>query len=88
MTELRSDVDQAALTGYRRFALDSVDIDQIHPRELDNLLRTVVTELPDGTADEEIIRAAFEELGRERHRLVERVRAALEASLARVRRAG
>lgn len=83
-----SDVDQAALTGYRRFALDSVDIDQIHPRELDNLLRTVVTELPDGTADEEIIRAAFEELGRERHRLVERVRAALEASLARVRRAG
>jgi hypothetical protein len=82
-----SNVDQAALTGYRRFALDFVDIDQIHPRELDNLLRTVVTELPDDTGDEEIIRSAFEELGRERHRLIERVRVTLQASLVRVRRA-
>lgn len=80
-----SDVDPTTMTGYRRFALDSVDIDQIHPRELDNLVRTVVTELPDGTGDEEILRAAFEELGRERHKLVARVRSALEASLARVR---
>lgn len=79
-----SDADQSALTGYRRFALDSLDIDEVHPRELDNLMRTVVRELPPGTGDEEVIRAAFEELGHERHKLIARVRTALEASLGRI----
>jgi hypothetical protein len=81
-----SDLDQSAMIGYRRFALDTVAIEEIHPRELDNLMRTVVAELPDGTRDEEILRAAFEELGRGRHKLVARVRTALEASLVRVTR--
>lgn len=81
-----ADVDQSSMTGYRRFALDTIDVEEIHPRELDNLMRTVVEELPGGTGNEEILRAAFEELGRERHKLSARVRTALERSLARVTR--
>lgn len=80
-----SDVAQAGLTGYRRNALDHVQIDEIHPKELRNLVLDVVRSLPDNTTDDDLVRAVFEQLGQGRHRLTRSVREKLEGILAAVR---
>lgn len=80
-----TDANPAELTGYRWNCLDHIQLDEIHPTELRNLVGDVMRSLPSDTGEEDLLRAVFERLGAGRHRLTKSVREKLTAVLGDVR---
>ncbi|WP_205408227.1 DUF4011 domain-containing protein [Actinomyces mediterranea] len=80
-----NDVDPAALISFRRNAFDHVSLEEMHPRELDNLTRTVLRSRV-FASHEEKIRTIFNNLGESNHRLTPRLQNALQESVQRVER--
>ncbi|WP_229657813.1 DUF3320 domain-containing protein [Actinomyces gaoshouyii] len=72
-------------TGYRRNALDHVgSIEEIHPRELDALMRDVRGGIPEWSSSEEVCRVALRKLSVKKRSL--NARGVMEALLAALRR--
>ena len=71
--------------GYRRNALDHVgSIEEIHPRELDALMRDVRGGMPEWSSSEELCRVALGRLSAKKRSLT--ARGVMEALLAALRR--
>lgn len=78
------DVSPDSLTSYRLYAFDTLTIDEIHPRELDNLTREVLSQTWPRATRKTKIRAVFFKLGQKNHRLTEQLSRAIEGSIKRV----
>lgn len=79
-----NDVDPSALVSYRRHAFDYVDPEEVHPRELDNLTRDVLSQMRLPASADEKVRAIFGRIGVSNRRLSQRLYAALQRSVERV----